>query len=141
MEHHSNLVPWQIACRESGAILKVAFLNEKGELRLDEFESKITDRTRIIAVTHVSNVLGTINPVKQICRMAYERNIRSVIDGAQGAAHLPVDVQDLGCDFYAVSGHKMGGPSSAGFLYGRAQWLEQLPPIEGLFGDGGNRHF
>jgi cysteine desulfurase/selenocysteine lyase len=131
MEHHSNLVPWQIACRESGAKLKVAFINDKDELKLDQFESKLTERTKIVAVTHVSNVLGTINPIKRICEMAYERNIRSVIDGAQAAAHLPVDVQDLGCDFYAVSGHKMGGPSSIGFLYGREVWLESLPPIEG----------
>ncbi|HEX8370782.1 MAG TPA: SufS family cysteine desulfurase [Pyrinomonadaceae bacterium] len=131
MEHHSNLVPWHIACGESGAKLKVAPINEKGELLLDEFESKLTERTKVVAVTHVSNVLGTINPIKQICEMAYERNIRTVIDGAQSAAHLPVDVQDLNCDFYAVSGHKMGGPSSVGFLYGKAAWLDRLPPIEG----------
>ena len=131
MEHHSNLIPWQIACDESGAKIKVAPINERGELKLDELESKITERTKVIAVTHVSNVLGTINPIKRICEMGYERNIQTVVDGAQSAAHLPVDVQDLGCDFFAVSGHKMGGPSSVGFLYGRAKRLEALAPIEG----------
>jgi len=131
MEHHSNIVPWQIACGESGARLRVAPINEAGELDLDGFESKLSERTKLVAVAHVSNVLGTINPLREVVSMAHERDIPVVVDGAQGIPHLPVDVRETGCDFYAVSSHKMGGPSSVGFLYGRAEWLERLPIIEG----------
>ncbi|MGH9570006.1 MAG: aminotransferase class V-fold PLP-dependent enzyme, partial [Candidatus Angelobacter sp.] len=131
MEHHSNIVPWQMLCNEKGARLRVAPINDRGELVLEEFEKLLGPRTKIVAVGHLSNALGTINPVKQITRMARARGIPVLVDGAQAAPRMKVDVQDLGCDFYAVSGHKMYGPTGIGFLYGKASLLEAMPPYQG----------
>ena len=131
MEHHSDIVPWQILCDEKGAQLRVAPINEHGELLLDEFEKLLSGRTKIVAVGHLSNALGTINPIKQIVRMAHARNIPVLVDGAQAAPRMKVDVQDLDCDFYAVSGHKMYAPTGIGFLYGKAKLLEAMPPWQG----------
>jgi cysteine desulfurase/selenocysteine lyase len=131
MEHHSNIVPWQMLCEEKGARLRVAPINDQGELRLDEFEKLLGSRTRIVAVAHLSNALGTINPVRQIVEMAHARNIPVLVDGAQAAARLPVDVQALGCDFYAISGHKLYAPTGIGVLYGKAELLEAMPPYQG----------
>jgi cysteine desulfurase/selenocysteine lyase len=131
MEHHSNIVPWQILCEEKGASLRVAPINDAGELRLDEFEELLSPRTRIVSVAHVSNALGSINPVKQIIRMAHSRNIPVLVDGAQAAPHLAIDVQDLDCDFYSFSGHKLYGPTGIGVLYGKAGLLEAMPPYQG----------
>ena len=131
MEHHSNIVPWQMLCEEKGARLRVAPINEDGELLLDEFERLIGPKTRLVAVTHVSNVLGTINPIRRIVEMAHARGARVLVDGAQAAPHLEVDVQALGCDFYALSGHKMYGPTGIGVLYGRRELLEEMPPYQG----------
>ncbi|HEY0418555.1 MAG TPA: cysteine desulfurase, partial [Acetobacteraceae bacterium] len=127
MEHHSNLAPWVIACRDAGATLKVVPITATADLDLPALEAMLTDRVRILAVTHVSNVTGGVNPVQRITAMAKERGILVLVDGAQAAPHLPVDVQAIGCDFYAGSGHKMGGPSSVGFLWGRAEVLERMP--------------
>lgn len=131
MEHHSNIVPWQMLCEEKGARLRVVPINERGELLLDEFEKLLGPKTKIVAVGHLSNALGTINPIKQIIRMAHTRNVPVLVDGAQAAARMPVDVQELDCDFYAVSGHKMYGPTGIGFLYGKAELLEAMPPYQG----------
>jgi len=131
MEHHSNIVPWQILCEASGAHLKVAPINDDGEILLDEMERLIGPRTKLVAVGHVSNALGTVNPVKRIVEMAHARGVPVLVDGAQGAPHLKVDVQDLDCDFYAFSGHKMYGPSGIGVLYGKAALLEAMPPFHG----------
>jgi cysteine desulfurase / selenocysteine lyase len=131
MEHHSNIVPWQILCDEKGAKLRVAPINDAGELRLDEFEKLIGARTRIIAIPHVSNALGTVNPVKKIVELARARNIPVVVDGAQAAPHMQIDVQALGCDFYAFSSHKMFGPMGIGVLYGKTELLEAMPPYQG----------
>jgi cysteine desulfurase/selenocysteine lyase len=131
MEHHSNIVPWQMLCEEKGAHLRVIPITDSGELRLDEYERLLTPRTRIVAVTHVSNALGTINPVELLVRVAHDRGIPVVIDGAQAVAHTPVDVQAIGCDFYAFSGHKVFGPTGIGVLYGRAPLLEAMPPYQG----------
>jgi cysteine desulfurase / selenocysteine lyase len=131
MEHHSNIVPWQILCEEKGARLRVVPITDTGELRLDMYERVLGPRTRIVAVTHVSNALGTINPVEEIVRLAHERGIPVLIDGAQAVAHMPVDVQALGCDFYVFSGHKVFGPTGIGVLYGRAPLLETMPPYQG----------
>jgi cysteine desulfurase/selenocysteine lyase len=131
MEHHSNIVPWQLLCEEKGAKLKVAPISDAGEIRLEEMEGLIGPRTKLVAVGHVSNALGTINPVKEIVRMAHAKGVPVLVDGAQGAPHLTVDVQDIGCDFYALSGHKMYGPSGIGVLYGRAALLEAMPPFMG----------
>jgi cysteine desulfurase/selenocysteine lyase len=131
MEHHSDIVPWQILCDEKGAQLRVAPINEHGELLLDEFEKLLSDRTKIVAVGHLSNALGTINPIKQIVRMAHARKVPVLVDGAQAAPRMKVDVQDLDCDFYAVSGHKMYAPTGIGFLYGKASLLEAMPPWQG----------
>jgi cysteine desulfurase/selenocysteine lyase len=130
MEHHSDFVPWQSMCMERGARLRVAGINEAGELDLDEIRGMITERTRLMAITHVSNVLGTINPVKEIIAMAHRHNIPVLLDGAQGVSHLPVDVQDLDCDFYAFSGHKMYAPMGTGVLYGKEKYLEEMPPYQ-----------
>src|SRR5215472_16485405 len=127
MEHHSNIVPWQILCDEKKAKLRVAPINDAGELLLDEFEKLLGPKTRIAAVSHLSNALGTINPVREMVRMAHARNIPVLVDGAQAAPRLPVDVQDLDCDFYAISGHKMYGPTGIGVLYGKAELLEAMP--------------
>ena len=131
MEHHSNIVPWQLLCEEMGATLRIIPMNDAGELLIEEFEALLTDRTRIVAVGHVSNALGTINPIKEIVEMAHRRDVPVLVDGAQGAPHIPIDVQDLGCDFYTVSGHKMFGPTGIGVLYGRAELLEAMPPYQG----------
>lgn len=130
MEHHSNFVPWQQMCIETGASLKVAGINQNGELDVDGLKSLVNGHTKLIALTHVSNVLGTINPVKEIIDYAHQHNVPVLIDGAQGVSHLPVDVQDLDCDFYCFSGHKMYAPMGVGVLYGKADWLEALPPYQ-----------
>lgn len=130
MEHHSNIIPWQIACEDYGAVIKVIPMNEQGVLDLDAYSRLLGPRTRLVAVTHVSNALGTINPVKEITRMAHEKNAAVLIDGAQALSHLKVDVQDIGCDFYAFSGHKIYGPMGVGVLYGKEEWLNQMPPYQ-----------
>jgi cysteine desulfurase/selenocysteine lyase len=131
MEHHSNIVPWQILCQQTGAALRVAPINDDGELLLDEFEKLLNTRTRLVAVTHVSNALGTINPVRQIIERAHKWNAPVVVDGAQAAPHLRIDVQELDCDFYAFSGHKVYGPTGIGVLYGKTELLEAMPPYQG----------
>ncbi len=131
MEHHSNIVPWQMLCEEKGARLRVAPITDAGELVLSEFEKLIGPKTRLVAVTHLSNVLGTVNPIRQIVEMAHARGARVLVDGAQAAPHLGVDVQALGCDFYAISGHKMYGPTGIGALYGRSELLDEMPPYQG----------
>ena len=130
MEHHSNLVPWQRLCEEKGARLRIMPVSDAGELDLDACATLLDDRTRIVAVVHVSNALGTINPIADIVRLAHGRGIPVLVDGAQAAAHMPVDVQALGCDFYAFSGHKMLGPTGVGALYARASLLEAMPPYQ-----------
>lgn len=127
MEHHSNIVPWQL----QGAQLKVIPLNDKGEVDMEAFTLLFSDRTRLVAVTHISNVLGTINPVEEIIRIAHAHEVPVLIDGAQAVAHMPVDVQLLDADFYAFSGHKMYAPTGMGILYGKEQWLEKIPPYQG----------
>jgi cysteine desulfurase/selenocysteine lyase len=131
MEHHSNLVPWQMLCEEKGARLRVIPMNDAGELLLDEFDALLNERTRLVCVGHVSNALGTINPIKEIASRAHKLGVPVVVDGAQGAPHLKIDVQDLGCDFYAISGHKMFAPTGSGVLYGRAELLEKMNPFLG----------
>lgn len=131
MEHHSNIVPWQLLCQEKQAKLRVAPINDDGELILEEFERLLSPRTKIVAVGHVSNALGTVNPLPQICAMAHARNIPVVVDGAQAAPHVRIDVQALDCDFYAISGHKMYGPTGIGVLYGKMALLEAMPPYQG----------
>lgn len=126
MEHHSNIVPWQVLCETKGATLRVIPISDEGDLLLDEFENLISERTRIISVTQVSNVLGTINPVRRIVGIAHQRNIPVFVDGAQSVPHLKVDVQELGCDFYAFSGHKLYGPTGTGALYARKELLEEM---------------
>jgi cysteine desulfurase / selenocysteine lyase len=131
MEHHSNIVPWQILCEEKGAKLRVAPINDQGELLLDEFEKLLGPKTKIVAVSHLSNALGTINPVREIVRMAHARGIPVLVDGAQAAPRLTVDVQELDADFYAISGHKMYAPTGIGVLYGKAKLLDAMPPYQG----------
>ena len=131
MEHHSNIVPWQMACAERGAHLRVAPIDDRGELLLDEFERLIGDRTRIVAITHMSNALGTVNPVAEIVRVAHARNVPVLVDGSQAAYHMPVDVQALDADFYVATGHKLYGPTGIGVLYGRESLLEAMPPFLG----------
>ena len=131
MEHHSNIVPWQMLCEETGAVLKVAPINLQGELIYDEFEKLISDKTRLVSVVHMSNALGTINPVKRIIAAAKAKNIPVFLDGAQAVPHMPVDVQALDCDFYAFSGHKLYAPSGIGVLYGKQALLEAMPPYQG----------
>jgi cysteine desulfurase/selenocysteine lyase len=131
MEHHSNIVPWQLLCEERGARLRVAPMDDRGQLSLDAFEQQLSPRTRIASVVHVSNALGTLNPVREIAERAHARGVPVLVDGAQAAARLPVDVQALGCDFYAISGHKMYGPSGIGALWARGEWLEAMPPYQG----------
>ena len=131
MEHHSNIVPWQLLCEEKGAHLKVAPITDSGELVLEELEKLLTPRTRIVSTVHVSNALGTVNPVARIIRMAHDRGIPVMLDGAQAGAHMKIDVRAMDCDFYAVSGHKMFGPTGVGALYGKAALLEAMPPWQG----------
>lgn len=131
MEHHSNIVPWQLACQKTGAVLKVAPINDRGELELEAFKKNLNKRTKIVAICHVSNALGTVNPVKKMIAWAHEAGAVVLVDGAQATAHLPVNVQDLDCDFYAFSGHKMFGPTGIGILYGKEKWLEKMPPYQG----------
>jgi cysteine desulfurase/selenocysteine lyase len=131
MEHHSNIVPWQMLCEEKGAKLRVAPVNDRGELIFDEFEKLLGPKTRLVAVVHVSNVLGTINPVREMIDAAHSKNIPVLLDGAQAAPHLAVDVKDLDCDFYTLSGHKLYGPTGVGVLYGKADLLDEMPPYQG----------
>lgn len=131
MEHHSDIVPWQILCGEKDARLRVAPINDEGELLIDEFADLIGPRTKLVAVTHVSNALGTINPIRKIIELAHQRNVPVLVDGAQAVPHIKVDVQDLDCDFYAFSGHKIYGPTGIGVLYGKAALLNAMPPYQG----------
>lgn len=130
MEHHSNFVPWQMVCEEKGAKLKVIPINDYGELCIEQFQNLISERTKLVAITHVSNSLGTINPMESIISIAHCEGIPVLVDGAQSIAHLKIDVQKLDCDFYAFSGHKMYGPTGIGVLYGKEKWLESLPPYQ-----------
>ena len=131
MEHHSNIVPWQLQEQRKGIVLKVIPMTDEGELLLEEYEKLFTDRTKLVSVTQVSNVLGTINPVKEMIRIAHEHGVPVVVDGAQSVPHFAVDVQDLDCDFLAFSGHKVYGPTGVGVLYGKEEWLDRLPPYQG----------
>lgn len=131
VEHHSNIVPWQLQARKKGIVLKVIPMDDFGKLNIDEFSKMITSRTKIVSVSHVSNVLGTINPVKDIIRIAHEHNIPVMVDGAQSTPHFAVDMQDLDCDFFVFSGHKIYGPTGVGVLYGKEAWLDKLPPYQG----------
>jgi cysteine desulfurase/selenocysteine lyase len=131
MEHHSNIVPWQLLCEERGARLRVAPIDDRGELILDEFEALLGERTKLVAIAHMSNALGTINPVEDIIRIAHARGVPVLLDGSQAAYHMPVDVQALDCDFYAATGHKLYGPTGIGILYGKEAQLESMPPFLG----------
>lgn len=131
MEHHSNIVPWQLQQRRKDIRIKVIPINDKGELDIEAYKKMFTERTKIVSITHVSNVLGTINPVKEIVSIAHEHNVPVMIDGAQSAPHIKVDVQDIDCDFFALSGHKVYGPTGVGVLYGKEDWLDKLPPYQG----------
>lgn len=131
MEHHSNIVPWQLQAAKRGIAIRVIPMNEKGELNIDEFRNLFNERTKFVSVTHVSNVLGTINPVKEIISIAHEHGVPVMVDGAQSAPHFRIDVQDMDCDFFAFSGHKMYGPTGIGVLYGKEDWLDRLPPYQG----------
>ena len=131
MEHHSNIVPWQLQAAKKGISMRVIPMTDEGELRLDEYERLFTDRTKLVSVTHVSNVLGTVNPVDEIIRIAHSHGVPVMVDGAQSAPHFAVDVQAMDCDFFAFSGHKMYGPTGIGVLYGKEDWLDRLPPYQG----------
>ena len=131
MEHHSDIVPWQIACGQVGATLRVIPFSDEGVLDLEAYRALFTERTRIVAVNHVSNTLGTVNPVGELTRIAHSHGVPILVDGAQGVSHLRVDVQEIGCDFYCFSGHKMYGPMGVGVMYGREELLEELPPYQG----------
>jgi len=131
MEHHSNIVPWQMICKRKGAKLRVIPINDKGELLLDEYKKLINSRTKLVAIVHVSNSLGTINLVKEIVAISHENNIPVLVDGAQAIQHENIDVQDMDCDFYAFSGHKIYGPTGIGVLYGKERWLNKMPPYQG----------
>ncbi len=131
MEHHSNIVPWQLACERKGASLRVIPFSDAGELDLDAFKNLMNEHTRLVAITNVSNTLGSINPIKSVIDIAHRNGIPVLVDGAQAIAHMPVDVQDLGCDFYCFSGHKMYGPMGVGVMYGREELLEKMPPYQG----------
>ena len=131
MEHHSNIVPWQLLRDRKGIVIKVIPMNDRGELLLDEYEKLVSPRTKLVSVVHVSNVLGTINPVKQMIEIAHKHDVPVFVDGAQAVPHMPVDVQALDADFYAFSGHKVYGPTGVGVLYGKENWLDKLPPYQG----------
>ena len=131
MEHHSNIVPWQMACERTGAVLRVAPINEQGELIMSEFEALLSERTKIVSIAHVSNVMGTVNPVAEIVRLAHKYGAKVLIDGAQAIAHIPVNVVDLDADFYAFSGHKVYAPNGIGVLYGKREILDAMPPFMG----------
>lgn len=131
MEHHSNIVPWQILCEDRGAILKVIPINERGELVMEELEKLLNDRTKLLAITFVSNALGTINPIKEIIAQAHAKGVKVLVDGAQAAPHLPIDVQDLDADFFVFSGHKVYGPTGIGILFGKSELLNAMPPYQG----------
>lgn len=131
MEHHSNIVPWQLQAERKGIKLKVIPMNDRGEVLLDEYTKLFTERTKLVSITHMSNVLGTINPVKEMIATAHAHNVPVLVDGAQAVPHMKVDVQELGADFYAFSGHKIYGPTGVGVLYGREEWLDRLPPYQG----------
>jgi len=131
IEHHSNIVPWQMICDEKGAILKVIPINDAGELLMDEFEKLLSERTKLVSVTHISNALGTVNPIRDIIRKAHTKNIPVLIDAAQSIQHVPIDVRELDCEFLVFSGHKLYGPTGIGALYGKAEWMEILPPYQG----------
>ncbi len=141
MEHHSNIVPWQLLCLRRGARVRVAPIDDRGALRLDAFEALLSPRTKLVAVAHVSNVLGTVNPIEAIAALCAARGIALLVDGAQAVPHLRVDVASLGCDFYAFSGHKLFGPTGIGVLWGRAEWLESMPPFLGGGGMIASVHF
>jgi cysteine desulfurase/selenocysteine lyase len=130
MEHHANIVPWQMACEEKGAHLKVVPVFEDGSLDMEAYENLLSDKTKMVALAHISNVMGIINPIEQIIELAHEKNIPVLIDGAQGVSHTKVDVQALDCDFYVFSGHKLFAPMGIGVLYGKEEWLEKLPPYQ-----------
>lgn len=131
MEHHSNIVPWQLVCEQTGAVLKVAPIDDRGELILEEFEKLLNEKTRLVSVVHISNSLGTINPVKKIIQMAHAVQVPVLLDGAQALPHMKIDVVELDCDFYAFSGHKLFGPTGIGVLYGKEKFLEAMPPYQG----------
>ena len=131
MEHHSNIVSWQLLQARSGIRLRIVPITDDGLLKMDEYEKLFNERTKIVSITHVSNVLGTINPVKDIIRIAHEHGVPVLIDGAQSTPHMPIDVQELGCDFFAFSGHKIYGPTGIGVLYGKEEWLDRIPPYMG----------
>lgn len=131
MEHHSNIVPWQMICEATGATLEVVDINDKGELDMKHFKSLLSHNTQLVSITHVSNTLGTINPVKEIIELAHEADAKVLVDGAQAIQHMKVDVQDLDADFYVFSGHKMFGPTGIGILYGKKEWLDHMPPYQG----------
>lgn len=130
MEHHSNIIPWQMIAEERGATIKVIPMNERGELIIDEYENLLSERTKMVAVTHVSNSLGTINPVKEMIATAHKYGVPVCVDAAQSVPHFPVDVQDLGADFFVFSGHKMFGPTGSGVVYGKRKWLDEMPPYQ-----------
>jgi len=130
MEHHSNIIPWQMVAEEKGAKIRMIPMNERGELIIDEYENLLNERTRIVAVTHVSNALGTVNPIKEMIATAHKFGVPVFVDGAQSVPHFPVDVQDLDCDFFTFSGHKMFAPTGSGILYGKREWLDKMPPYQ-----------
>lgn len=131
MEHHSNIVPWQLQAARKGIVIRVIPMDDRGELMLDEYEKLFNERTRMVSVAHVSNVLGTVNPVKEMARIAHAHGVPFMLDGAQSAPHFAVDMQQLDCDFFALSGHKLYGPTGVGVLYGKEEWLDRLPPYQG----------
>ena len=131
MEHHSNIVPWQLQAQRHGIVLKVIPINDKGELLTERLEQLITEKTKLVSIAHVSNVLGTVNPVAEVVRICHAHEVPVMVDGAQSAPHIKVDVQAMDCDFYALSGHKMYGPTGVGVLYGKEEWLEKMPPYQG----------
>ena len=131
MEHHSNIVPWQLQAAKKGIAIRVIPINDKGEINLDEFANLFTERTKIVSIAQVSNVLGTVNPVKEMIKIAHEHDVPVMVDGAQSTPHFAVDVQDMDCDFFAFSGHKIYGPTGIGVLYGKEKWLDKLPPYQG----------